>query len=197
MSLRFVPNNILLEDWRSVLKRHRADNGNDSIDTFNDFIDDLNDGDLIPTLIPEEDTEELRESPIFLEDNPSASTVMDLVCEKLSLNRKQRLVAEKVVPEAISWKDNPYDASKRNQLLMYVGGEAGFGKSRIVKAIMMALSLLQRQAEIVLMAPTRLAADNIDGNTYHTTLGIICLLGTNPITVLRNEFNTSGPEKQL
>ena len=171
-SLRFVPNNIL-EDWRSELKRHReADNGNDSVDTFNDFIDDVNDGDLIPTLIPEEDMEQLQDSLIFLEDNPSASTVMDLVCEKFSLNRKQRLVAEKVVSEAISWKDNPYDASKRNQLLMYVGGEAGTGKSRIVKANMFALSLLQRQAEIVLMAPTGSAADNIDGNTYHTTLGM-------------------------
>ena len=133
---------------------------------------DVNDGDLIATLIPEEDMEQLRNSPIFLEDNPSASAVMDLVCEKFGLNRKQRLVAEKVVSEAISWKDDPYNPSKRDQLLMYVGGEAGTGKSRIVKAVEIALSLLRRHAEIVLMAPTGSAADNIDGNTYHTTLSM-------------------------
>jgi len=54
-SLRFVPNNIL-EDWQSELKRHKGkDNSNDSIDTLNDFINsgshDVNDSDLIPTLI--------------------------------------------------------------------------------------------------------------------------------------------------
>jgi AAA domain len=55
---------------------------------------------------------------------------------------------------------------------LYIGGEAGTGKSRIVKAVIIALSLLQRDAEIALMAPTGSAADNIDGNTYHTALGM-------------------------
>jgi hypothetical protein len=175
-NLRFVPNDIL-EDWRSDLKRRRETNNiTNSIDTFNDFMEpdssQANDGQLIPTLLLDEEIDQLRNSPVLLEDNPSASAVMDLVCEKFSLNQKQRLVVEKIIAEALSWKDNPYDASKRDQLLLHVGGEAGTGESQIVKAIMIALSLLRREAEIVLMAPTGSAADNIDGNTYHTTLGM-------------------------
>ena len=178
--LRFVPDDTL-QDWQSELKRTRgmnnADNADDTVtDLFNDFMDsaisDGNDDGLIPTLMPDDDIENLRQSRLFIEENPSASAVLDLVCQKLPLNRKQRLVAEKIISEAISWKDHPYDASKRNQMLMYIGGKAGTGKSRIVKAVIIALSLLQRHAEIVLMAPTGSAADNIDGNTYHTTLGM-------------------------
>ena len=92
-------------------------------DVFNDFmesgISDDNDGRLLPTLMPEVDMEYLQNSRLFLEENPSASAVLDLVCQKLPLNQKQRLVAEKVLSEAISWKDHPYDASKRDQMLLY------------------------------------------------------------------------------
>jgi len=178
--LRFVPDDTI-QDWQAELKRTRGMNDTDEAVTnlFNDLNPDGEDGELEPTLIPEEDMEDLRHSRVFLEENPSASAVLDLVCQKLPLNQKQRLVAEKVISEAISWKDHPYDASKRDQLLLYVGGEAGTGKSRIIKAVMIALSLLQRDAEIVLTAPTGSAADNIDGNTYHTTLGMS--IGNKPI----------------
>ena len=178
--LRFIPDETI-QDWQAELKKTRRTNDPDETvaNLFNDLIPDGDDGELEPTLMPEEDMEDLRHSRLFLEENPSASAVLDLVCQKLPLNQKQRLVAEKIISEAISWKDHPYDTSKRDQLLLYVGGEAGTGKSRIVKAVMIALSLLQRDAEIVLMAPTGSAADNIDGNTYHTTLGMS--IGNKPI----------------
>ena len=55
--------------------------------------------------------------------NNTTETVTDVLtiscCQKLPLNQKQRLVAEKVLSEAISWKDHPYDASKRDQMLLY------------------------------------------------------------------------------
>jgi ATP-dependent exoDNAse (exonuclease V) alpha subunit len=55
---------------------------------------------------------------------------------------------------------------------IYIGGEGGTGKSQIVRAVVAAMILLGRLEEIILMAPTGAAADNIDGNTYHTSLGI-------------------------
>ncbi|KAH7119219.1 hypothetical protein EDB81DRAFT_610171, partial [Dactylonectria macrodidyma] len=67
---------------------------------------------------------------------------------------------------------NPYDASRRDQMLLYVGGEGGTGKSRVIKAIVAGMDLMMRKHEVILMAPTGAAADNISGNTYHTSLGI-------------------------
>ena len=117
--LRFVPDDTI-QDWQAELKRTRGMNDTDEAVTnlFNDLVPDSDGGELEPTLIPEEDMEDLRHSRLFLEENPSASAVLDLVCHKLPLNQKQRLVAEKVISEAISWKDHPYDASKRDQLLL-------------------------------------------------------------------------------
>jgi len=71
-----------------------------------------------------------------------------------------------------SQKDYAFDASKQEQLLLYVGGEGGVGKSQIIKAIVASMDLILRKDEVILMAPTGAAADNIEGNTYHTSLGI-------------------------
>ncbi|PVH69295.1 hypothetical protein DL98DRAFT_387405, partial [Cadophora sp. DSE1049] len=58
------------------------------------------------------------------------------------------------------------------QKLLYVGGEGGVGKSQIIQAIVAGMDLICRKEEVILMAPTGAAADNISGNTYHTALGI-------------------------
>ena len=57
-------------------------------------------------------------------------------------------------------------------MLLYIGGEGGVGKSQIIKAVVAGMDLILRKDEIILMAPTGAAADNIGGNTYHTLLGI-------------------------
>jgi hypothetical protein len=65
---------------------------------------------------------------------------------------------------------------------------------------MITLSLLQRQAEITLMAPTgsTSAADNSDGNTYISRdFRYAYRLVTKLIAALRNEVSTSGPEKTI
>lgn len=73
---------------------------------------------------------------------------------------------------AIAWRDNPYDASRRDQMLLYVRGEGGTGKSRVIKAIVAGMDLMMRKHEVILIAPTGAAADNISRNTYYTSLGI-------------------------
>src|SRR5205809_941916 len=57
-------------------------------------------------------------------------------------------------------------------MLLYVGGEGGVGKSQVIKAIVRGMNLIRRKDEVILMAPTGAAVDNIGGNTYHTSLGI-------------------------
>ena len=73
---------------------------------------------------------------------------------------------------ALAWRDHAYDASKREQILLYVRGEGGTGKSQIIKSIVVGMDLILRKDEVILMTPTGAAADNIGGNTYHTSLGI-------------------------
>lgn len=77
----------------------------------------------------------------------------------------------KVLNEALTWVNHPYDSSRRKQLLLCVTGEGGTGKSH-PKAIVDAIDILGRKDEIILMVPTGAAADTIGGNTYHTSLAI-------------------------
>jgi hypothetical protein len=55
-------------------------------------------------------------------------------------------------------RDHPYNFSKRDQFFQYVGGEGGTGKTRIIKAVVVAMTLLRRQHEVVLTVPTGSAA---------------------------------------
>ena len=133
-------------------------------------------------LLPDDDLTKVHDSQFLLDEDPSDNVVIDMVCQVVPLNRKQRLVVKKVIREALAlvWRDHPYDYSKRDQFFEYVGGEGGTGKSRIIKAIVVAMTLLRRQHEVILTAPTGSAADNINGNTYHTSLGMSIGKRVNP-----------------
>ena len=54
------------------------------------------------------------------------------------------------------------------QLMIYIGGVGGTGKSYVVKAILRLFDLLGRRDEIVVGAPTGAAAILIGGNTIHS-----------------------------
>jgi hypothetical protein len=95
-----------------------------------------------------------------------------LVIEDIPLNEKQYTIVEKILSEALGWADHPYDSSKRDQTLLYLGGEGGVGKSQVIKAVAIGMDLIQRKNKVILIAPTGAAADIIKGNTYHTSLGI-------------------------
>ena len=176
--LKFFPSDTL-QHWQSCIKNISKLDELDDIETeehiafgFDDFDPDLNNGALYPTLDLEENIENQTEQCSQVGDNPSAASLTTLVSKDVPLNRKQQLVVEKVLLKALAWGDNAYDASKRDQMLLYVGGEGGVGKSQIIKAIVTGMDLILRKDEIILMAPTGAAADNIGGNTYHTSLGI-------------------------
>jgi PIF1-like helicase len=169
--IRFLPEQIL-QQWERQLKTlvSFADT-DDSADVTEDFMGSLsNDIDVgLRPLLPEDDLAKVQDLQLLLDEDPSENAVIDLVSQMVPLNRKQRLVVKKIIQEALAWKDHPYDFSKRDQFLQYVRGEGGTGKTRIIKAIVVALTLLRRQHEVVLTAPTGSAADNIK---YHTALGL-------------------------
>jgi PIF1-like helicase len=82
------------------------------------------------------------------------------------------MILEHVLSVASASKDDPYDPSKRDQLLLHVSGEGGVGKSRVIGAGVAGMHLLRRKDEVILLGPTGTAAVNIDGGTYHGALGI-------------------------
>jgi hypothetical protein len=167
----------IVQQWESAIKttaQLRSDTDPDII--HNDFMDPeleriVDDG-LQPALYSEMNSTFYEDMRSRLGDNPNASTVLQILICHYPLNQKQYLVTEKIISEALTWKVHPYDSTKRIQTLMYIGGEGGTGKSQIIKTVIAAMTLLHRDQEIMLMAPTGAAADNIGGNTYHTALGM-------------------------
>lgn len=178
LGIRFLPT-ATLQQWKSQIKALAKFDEPDDADiedqvTFDldDFNLDFDNGILRPTLNSTESLPNLSDRRAQIGENPSAATLTALVSEDVPLNIKQKLVVERVLSAALTWRHHPYDASKREQMLLYVGGEGGTGKSQIIKAIVAGMDLVLRKSEVILMAPTGAAADNIGGNTYHACLGI-------------------------
>jgi hypothetical protein len=166
--LRFLPLHTL-HTWEGQLRSCVNPSSDETTDddagtfgfAFDDFDIHIEDGILHPMLansdtIPAMDDLQFREV-----QNPTGASLAFLINQDIPLNQKQRMVVEKVLSEALTWADHPYDSSRRNQTLLYVGGEGGTGKSQIVKAIVAGMNLIGRKDEVVLMAPTGAAADNI------------------------------------
>jgi hypothetical protein len=178
-SLRFFPSSTL-QDWElhlkglpiSVDRRSAPDDATGDAFDLDDFNLHIGGGILHPILTDSDTSTVLVDRQSQVGDSPTSASLTPLVAEDIPLNTKQRLVVEKILSDALTWADHPFDPSKRRQTLLYVGGEGGVGKSQIIKAIVAGMDLIRRKREVILMAPTGAAADNIGGNTYHTSLGI-------------------------
>ncbi|KAI3286470.1 hypothetical protein DTO002I6_8141 [Penicillium roqueforti] len=177
--LKFVPPSTL-QEWESRLKGF-ANLGHEetterevatSCLQLDDFDVQVEDSILQPALASSDMLPDIGDRQSRVGQDPTGASLTSLVIEVIPLNQKQRMIVERVLSEALAWADHPYDSSQRKQTLLYVGGEGGTGKSQIVKAIEAGMSPLGRKHEVILMAPTGAAADNIGGNTYHTSLGI-------------------------
>lgn len=66
--------------------------------------------------------------------------------------------------------DQVVDTVGDGQLLMYLGGTAGSGKSRVIDAVRYFAQSWTRARSVTCAAPTGVAAANIDGSTLHTLL---------------------------
>ncbi|KAJ5370019.1 uncharacterized protein N7496_006111 [Penicillium cataractarum] len=177
--LTFVPTSTL-QDWKDHIKNitgltnqtPNTEPSSTAMPDLDDFNIDLTDNVLLPVLTELDVFPDLPHLRSRIGQNPTGASITSLVRELIPLNQKQRVVVEKVLSETLRCTEHPYDPSQRKQMLLYVGGEGGVGKSQIIKATTAAMDLLHRKNEIILMAPTGAAADVIGGSTYHTSLGI-------------------------
>lgn len=104
--------------------------------------------------------------------SPTGASLTSIISESIPMNHKQQMVVRKVLSQALAWDNSDNSSSRRTQTRLCVMGEGGTGKSQVIKAIVAGMDLIDRKHEVILMAPTGAAADNIGGNTYHTSLGI-------------------------
>jgi len=92
-----------------------------------------------------------------------SSIVRGIVDEmNLSNNAEQLRAFRLVANQIISLSDK--------QLLLYISGVGGTGKSHVIKCIVLLFERLERRKELALVAPTGIAAVLIGGQTLHSLL---------------------------
>ena len=74
---------------------------------------------------------------------------------------------------------NHASTQKPEQLIMYIGGMAGTGKSQVIKALTAFFERRNEAHRLIVMAPTGTAAALVGGSTYHSILGINDKCATN------------------
>ncbi len=95
-----------------------------------------------------------------LSNNLQAIILCDIIQDQLFLNHLQRVVVEEVLNHAIHNEGNQCHL-RSDQLLLYVRGEGGVGKSRIVKTIHLGFSFLKKRKKFLIAALTGAASANI------------------------------------
>ena len=177
----FEPNADIVED---ALRTYREDLALN----FNAYAQQENEH--VITEIPNDDVD-IEENEInneILNDLPPASSMPTTISDDElnrrigSLNQRQREIFDVVY----TWGKNYIQSSKRDRgfeiepLYIFLTGNGGCGKSFLIKCMFEALNKLfsykgdNSKANVMLLAPTGVAAININGTTLHTGLGIPC-----------------------
>src|SRR5579871_2826950 len=103
--------------------------------------------------------------------NPTPLHITHLISDILPLNSKQKRTVSMIFYHVLRLQGK-LTVEKDDQFLLYVGGEGGTGKSRIIEAVRLGMQLLERGNEVLVMAPTGNAAKNVQGSTIHTGLDV-------------------------
>ena len=106
-----------------------------------------------------------------LDQNPRLSRIADLISEVISLNAKEKRTVAMVfffffaccnITVNLRWRRFP----------LYVTGEGGTSKSRIVDSVKLGMKLLERDREVLVLALTGDVANHVQGSTIHTGLDV-------------------------
>src|SRR5467141_1086199 len=186
-----------LKLWSDLIKGVEAQNANDSADTAGGVTQDMSDldnddndnddnddwedyedndqGTLDPVLTFTTSTtagsDHIAELKTRLAQDPSPSNITRLITEVIPLNKKQKRTVSMVLYHAMRLQGKPM-AEQDQQFLLYVAGEGGTGKSRVIEAVKLGMQLLGREEEMFVTAPTGNAANNVQGSTIHTGLDV-------------------------
>ena len=99
---------------------------------------------------------------LYMTRDPQAQADMirQVVIEKNLLTNKEQLRAFEIVAQHVCFGGE--------QLLMYIGGVGGTGKSHVVNSILRLFSLIGKRDNVLVAAPTGAAAILIGGQTIHS-----------------------------
>lgn len=106
-----------------------------------------------------------------LDKNIQAITLYDIIQAQLPFNYLESIVDKQVFNHAIFNKRNLYHYGNK-QLLLYIRGEGGVGKSKVIKAIHLGYCYLKPEKKQVIAASTGTAMVSISEATIHGALGI-------------------------
>ena len=178
----FEPYGDLVESALLNMRTNLARNQDSYANQENDQVDELLD---TANALASEDP---ADDAVILDDNslPSATAPTVISDDELntkirSLNQMQREYFEIIYDWAKRFVKNLSAVSKIEikPLYIFLTGGAGTGKSHLIKTIYHALTktfsyraMTLDKPKVLLVAPTGVAAVNIDGTTIHTSLGI-------------------------
>lgn len=100
----------------------------------------------------------------FRASNVADRTMLNNIAHEFTLNEEQDRAFRIVANHAVENNDD--------QLLMYLGGMAGTGKSQVIKSLIELFKNRGEEYRFQCLAPTGTAAALIGGSTYHSVLGI-------------------------
>ena len=84
----------------------------------------------------------------------------NLIAEVIRLNAKQKRTVSMIFHHVMRHQGRPA-VENNDQLLLYVGGEGGTGKSWVIEAVSLGMKILDREQEVLVTVPT--------GRQHHTT----------------------------
>ena len=114
-----------------------------------------------------------------------ATSQMKDICAHFTLNKEQ-VRAFVIIASAVTTPGS-------QQLLMYLGGMGGTGKSQVIKALTSFFTVREERRRLLLMAPTGAAACLIGGSTYHSMLRVSTQLeDIGPAKIESVRHNLSG-----
>jgi len=153
------------KDWTAIVQNKRQELIDERCKNIPDHIDDIN-----KTGYDQESLAEVKivdktyltakfKAKVEKEQNIIDSTVSDFLLN-IDQERAFRIIA------------NHASTEKPGQLIMYIGGMAGTGKSQVIKALTAFFEKRNESHRIVITAPTGTAAALVGGSTYHSILGI-------------------------
>lgn len=106
------------------------------------------------------------QNKVYVEfENPLEEQLVQQLIDEYTLNEDQSRALRLLSIHALN-------SSLTNQLLMYIGGMAGTGKSQVIKCFIDLFELKKMRQSLAILAPTGSAAVLIGGSTYHSFLGM-------------------------
>ncbi|KAH6701353.1 hypothetical protein BKA61DRAFT_495472, partial [Leptodontidium sp. MPI-SDFR-AT-0119] len=113
---------------------------------------------------------------------PTVDSVLSLIESQYQLNSKQQLIVRALFDRIL----HPIlIRTARDQFLLYLGGVGGVGKTYLIKAFLLGLSVIEKREDVLLTASTRATTANIGGSTYHSALTLYSNQPVRPATRLR------------